>query len=82
MRIVLLGFADILNQQFKNYSSLSQTRSEVKMVQSLVPIWEVYFSHIHFLLFKSLLTFYIVQSFDEFLLGVLARGMKELECMR
>ncbi|KAK4595861.1 hypothetical protein RGQ29_014087 [Quercus rubra] len=33
---------DILNQQFKNYSSLSQTRSEVKMVQSLVPIWEEY----------------------------------------
>uniref|UniRef100_A0A2N9I954 DNA polymerase n=1 Tax=Fagus sylvatica TaxID=28930 RepID=A0A2N9I954_FAGSY len=31
---------DILNQQFKNYSSLSQTHSEVKMVQSLVPIWE------------------------------------------
>ena len=71
MRIVLLGFADILNQQFKNYSSLSQTRSEVKMVQSLVPIWEVCFSHIHFLPFKSLLTFYIVWSFDEFPLGVL-----------
>ncbi|KAK4595876.1 hypothetical protein RGQ29_014100 [Quercus rubra] len=33
---------DVLNQQFKNYSSLSQTRSEVKMVQSLVPIWEEY----------------------------------------
>uniref|UniRef100_A0A2N9FNZ4 Uncharacterized protein n=1 Tax=Fagus sylvatica TaxID=28930 RepID=A0A2N9FNZ4_FAGSY len=31
---------DILNQQFKNYSSLSQTHSEVKMVQSHVPIWE------------------------------------------
>ncbi|XP_010243556.1 PREDICTED: DNA polymerase zeta catalytic subunit [Nelumbo nucifera] len=31
---------DILNQQFKLYSSLSQTRSEVKMVQSLIPIWE------------------------------------------
>ncbi|KAG5521159.1 hypothetical protein RHGRI_033645 [Rhododendron griersonianum] len=31
---------DILNQQFKMYSSLSQTRSEVKMVQSLIPIWE------------------------------------------
>ncbi|KAF3951336.1 hypothetical protein CMV_023003 [Castanea mollissima] len=33
---------DVLNQQFKNYSSLSQTCSEVKMVQSLVPIWEEY----------------------------------------
>ncbi|KAF8394525.1 hypothetical protein HHK36_020735 [Tetracentron sinense] len=31
---------EILNQQFKMYSSLSQTRSEVKMVQSLIPIWE------------------------------------------
>ncbi|GMY18883.1 DNA polymerase zeta catalytic subunit-like [Fagus crenata] len=28
--------------QFKNYSSLSQTHLEVKMVQSLVPIWEEY----------------------------------------
>uniref|UniRef100_A0A7N2L7S9 Uncharacterized protein n=1 Tax=Quercus lobata TaxID=97700 RepID=A0A7N2L7S9_QUELO len=44
---------DVLNQQFKNYSSLSQTRSEVKMVQSLVPIWEVCFSHIHFLPFEG-----------------------------
>ncbi|KAF6135924.1 hypothetical protein GIB67_006816 [Kingdonia uniflora] len=31
---------EILNQQLKMYSSLSQTRPEVKMVQSLVPIWE------------------------------------------
>ncbi|KAF7139423.1 hypothetical protein RHSIM_Rhsim07G0183800 [Rhododendron simsii] len=31
---------DILNQQFKMYSSLSQTRSDVKMVKSLIPIWE------------------------------------------
>ncbi|CAK9168020.1 unnamed protein product [Ilex paraguariensis] len=31
---------EILNQQFKLYSSLSQTRSEVRMVQSLIPIWE------------------------------------------
>ncbi|KAK4282799.1 hypothetical protein QN277_014132 [Acacia crassicarpa] len=31
---------DILNQQFKMYSSLSQTRSDVQMVQSLVPIWK------------------------------------------
>ncbi|PSS24580.1 DNA polymerase zeta catalytic subunit like [Actinidia chinensis var. chinensis] len=31
---------EILNQQFKMYSSLSQTRSDVKMVQSLIPIWE------------------------------------------
>ncbi|CAK8544655.1 unnamed protein product [Lathyrus sativus] len=31
---------DILNQQFKMFSSLSQTRSNVNMVQSLVPIWE------------------------------------------
>ncbi|XP_058083823.1 DNA polymerase zeta catalytic subunit isoform X2 [Magnolia sinica] len=31
---------EILNQQCKMYTSLSQTRSEVKMVQSLVPIWE------------------------------------------
>lgn len=31
---------DILNQQHKMYSSLSQTRSDIKMVQSLVPIWE------------------------------------------
>ncbi|XP_043708383.1 DNA polymerase zeta catalytic subunit isoform X3 [Telopea speciosissima] len=31
---------DILNQQVKVYSSLSQTHSEVKMVQSLIPIWE------------------------------------------
>ena len=71
MRIDLLGFADFHSQQFKNYSSLSQTRLEVKRVQSFVPMWEVCFSHIHFLLFKSLLTFYVVQSFDEFLLGVL-----------
>ncbi|KAK7258870.1 hypothetical protein RIF29_24458 [Crotalaria pallida] len=31
---------EILNQNFKMYSSLSQTCSDVKMVQSLVPIWE------------------------------------------
>ncbi|GAV63152.1 LOW QUALITY PROTEIN: DNA_pol_B domain-containing protein/DNA_pol_B_exo1 domain-containing protein/zf-C4pol domain-containing protein, partial [Cephalotus follicularis] len=31
---------DILNQQFKMYKSLSQTCSDVKMVQSLIPIWE------------------------------------------
>ncbi|TKY61502.1 DNA polymerase zeta catalytic subunit [Spatholobus suberectus] len=31
---------DILNQQFKMHSSLSQTCSDVNMVQSLVPIWE------------------------------------------
>ncbi|XVE63010.1 hypothetical protein DITRI_Ditri06bG0165400 [Diplodiscus trichospermus] len=31
---------DILNQQFKIYTSLSQTSSDVKMVQSLIPIWE------------------------------------------
>ncbi|XVF57453.1 hypothetical protein PTKIN_Ptkin06aG0206800 [Pterospermum kingtungense] len=31
---------DILNQQFKIYTSLSQTDSDVKMVQSLIPIWE------------------------------------------
>ncbi|XP_021851160.2 DNA polymerase zeta catalytic subunit isoform X3 [Spinacia oleracea] len=31
---------DILNQQLKMYTSLSQTRSDVRMVQSLVPIWE------------------------------------------
>ncbi|KAJ0014338.1 hypothetical protein Pint_19855 [Pistacia integerrima] len=31
---------DIVNQQFIMYTSLSQTRSDVKMVQSLIPIWE------------------------------------------
>ncbi|XP_021623348.1 DNA polymerase zeta catalytic subunit isoform X8 [Manihot esculenta] len=31
---------EILNQQFKTYASLSQTGSDVKMVQSLIPIWE------------------------------------------
>ncbi|KAI9084793.1 hypothetical protein K1719_033199 [Acacia pycnantha] len=31
---------EILNQQFKMYSSLSQTRSDLQMVQSLVPIWK------------------------------------------
>lgn len=31
---------DIVNQQLIMYTSLSQTRSDVKMVQSLVPIWE------------------------------------------
>ncbi|XP_017436159.1 DNA polymerase zeta catalytic subunit isoform X5 [Vigna angularis] len=31
---------EILNQQFKMYSSLSQTCSDTNMVQSLVPIWE------------------------------------------
>ncbi|KAI3694970.1 hypothetical protein L1987_77956 [Smallanthus sonchifolius] len=31
---------DILNQQSKLYSSLSQTLSDVRMVQSLIPIWE------------------------------------------
>ncbi|KAM0040492.1 putative DNA-directed DNA polymerase [Helianthus debilis subsp. tardiflorus] len=31
---------DILNQQYKLYSSLSQTLSDVRMVQSLIPIWE------------------------------------------
>jgi len=67
-----LGFAEILNQQFKNYSSLSKTRLEVKMVQSLASIWEVCFGHIHLLLFMSLLEFYLVgYSFDEILLGVL-----------
>ncbi|KAJ8511067.1 hypothetical protein OPV22_001501 [Ensete ventricosum] len=31
---------DILNEKYKIYTSLSQTRSEDKMVQSLIPIWE------------------------------------------
>ncbi|XP_060966824.1 DNA polymerase zeta catalytic subunit isoform X2 [Cannabis sativa] len=31
---------EILNQQLKMFTSLSQTISDVKMVQSLVPIWE------------------------------------------
>ncbi|KAL6531342.1 hypothetical protein OROMI_027705 [Orobanche minor] len=31
---------DIINQQFISYASLSQSHSEVKMVQSLIPIWE------------------------------------------
>ncbi|KAL2536841.1 DNA polymerase zeta catalytic subunit [Forsythia ovata] len=31
---------EILNQQFIPYTSLSQSCSEVKMVQSLIPIWE------------------------------------------
>ncbi|ERN16936.1 hypothetical protein AMTR_s00057p00185570 [Amborella trichopoda] len=31
---------EILNQEHLLYTSLSQTRSEVRMVQSLVPIWE------------------------------------------
>ncbi|GAU11518.1 hypothetical protein TSUD_345080 [Trifolium subterraneum] len=31
---------EILNRQFKMFSSLSQTSSNVNMVQSLVPIWE------------------------------------------
>ncbi|KAL3516081.1 hypothetical protein ACH5RR_022983 [Cinchona calisaya] len=31
---------DILNRLFISYTSLSQTRTEVKMVQSLIPIWE------------------------------------------
>ncbi|CAN1232917.1 DNA polymerase zeta catalytic subunit [Linum perenne] len=31
---------DILNQQLKLYTSLSQTGSDAKMVQSLIPIWE------------------------------------------
>lgn len=34
------GVDDIVNQQFKTYTSLSQARTDVKMVQSLVPIWE------------------------------------------
>lgn len=34
---------EILNQKFKLYSSLSQTDSDVKMVRSLIPIWEVCF---------------------------------------
>ncbi|ONI04488.1 hypothetical protein PRUPE_6G324000 [Prunus persica] len=33
---------EILNQQLKIYTSFSQTRSDVKMVQSLIPIWEEY----------------------------------------
>ncbi|XP_021772931.1 DNA polymerase zeta catalytic subunit-like [Chenopodium quinoa] len=37
---------DILNQQLKMYTSLSQTRSDVRMVQSLVPIWEEEFERI------------------------------------
>ncbi|XP_020108239.1 DNA polymerase zeta catalytic subunit isoform X3 [Ananas comosus] len=31
---------DILNEKCKIYTSLSQTTSDVKMVQSLIPIWE------------------------------------------
>ncbi|XP_065852458.1 DNA polymerase zeta catalytic subunit isoform X2 [Euphorbia lathyris] len=31
---------EILNQQCKTYTSLSQTSADVKMVHSLVPIWE------------------------------------------
>ncbi|KAI9185464.1 hypothetical protein LWI28_007554 [Acer negundo] len=32
---------DIVNQQFKTYTSLSTAPTDVKMVQSLLPIWEV-----------------------------------------
>lgn len=35
------GSAEIINKKFITYTSLSQTRSDVKMVQSLIPIWEV-----------------------------------------
>ncbi|KAI9186318.1 hypothetical protein LWI28_016151 [Acer negundo] len=31
---------DIVNQQFKMYTSLSQAPTDMKMVQSLLPIWE------------------------------------------
>ncbi|KAJ4753536.1 DNA polymerase [Rhynchospora pubera] len=31
---------DILNEKLKMYTSLSQTTTDVKMVQSLIPIWE------------------------------------------
>ncbi|KAK4424650.1 DNA polymerase zeta catalytic subunit [Sesamum alatum] len=31
---------DIINQQFISYAPLSQSHSDVKMVQSLIPIWE------------------------------------------
>ncbi|GER55202.1 DNA polymerase [Striga asiatica] len=31
---------DVINQQLISYASLSQTDSKVKMVQSLIPIWE------------------------------------------
>ncbi|GMH07749.1 hypothetical protein Nepgr_009589 [Nepenthes gracilis] len=31
---------DILNQQFKMYTSFSQTESDVRLVLSLIPIWE------------------------------------------
>nr|XP_019706389.1 DNA polymerase zeta catalytic subunit isoform X1 [Elaeis guineensis] len=35
-----LSVDDILNERHKMYTSLSQTKSDVKMVQSLIPIWE------------------------------------------
>lgn len=38
--------ADILNEKHKMYTSLSQTGSDVKMVRSLIPIWEVVASQI------------------------------------
>ncbi|KAL8028904.1 hypothetical protein ABFX02_14G193000 [Erythranthe guttata] len=31
---------DIINQQSTSYAPLSQTRSDIKMVQSLIPMWE------------------------------------------
>lgn len=36
-------FSEIINQQFLSYARLSQAHSDVKMVQSLIPIWEVIF---------------------------------------
>lgn len=53
--LLIHGFTEILNQQLKLYTSFSQTRSDVKMVQSLIPIWEVCFHLIHLLFFCVLL---------------------------
>ena len=73
-------FTDILNQQLKMYTSLSQTCSDVRMVQSLVPIWEVRF--IPAKCFSVNFTCCIGSAVIYFVLVHHRKSFKGVECLR
>lgn len=71
------GSADIINQQFIMYTSLSQTRSDVRMVQSLIPIWEVCSCPIY-----SCFIYNTCHSFGDLYLHCFRMSMKGLGCVK
>lgn len=69
-------FADILNQLFISYTPLSQTHSDVKKVQSLIPIWEVYFV---FVLDFCFIVVIMLEIPEKSRLFLFRKNLKELE---